>query len=72
MLGVMIQAGGTGLGISLWVVEAMDLQEITEREFVEMRRELYKTPSILKEINPEYSLEGLVLKLKLQYFGHLM
>ena len=28
--------------------------------------------SILKEINPEYSLEGLVLKLKLQYFGHLM
>ena len=27
--------------------------------------------SILKEINPEYSLEGLVLKLKLQYFGHL-
>jgi len=28
--------------------------------------------SILKEINPEYSLEGLVLKLKIQYFGHLM
>ena len=28
--------------------------------------------SILKEINPEYSLEGLVLKLKLQDFGHLM
>ena len=28
--------------------------------------------SILKEINPEYSLEELVLKLKLQYFGHLM
>ena len=28
--------------------------------------------SILKEINPEYSLEGLRLKLKLQYFGHLM
>ena len=27
---------------------------------------------ILKEINPEYSLEGLILKLKLQYFGHLM
>ena len=27
--------------------------------------------SILKEINPEYSLEGLMLKLKLQYFGHL-
>ena len=28
--------------------------------------------SILKEINPEYSLKGLMLKLKLQYFGHLM
>ena len=28
--------------------------------------------SILKEINPEYSFEGLMLKLKLQYFGHLM
>ena len=30
------------------------------------------TQSILKEINPKYSLEGLMLKLKLQYFGHLM
>ena len=29
-------------------------------------------PSILKEISPEYSLEGLMLKLKLQYFGHMM
>ena len=28
--------------------------------------------SILREINPEYSLEGMMLKLKLQYFGHLM
>ena len=28
--------------------------------------------SILKELNPEYSLEGLMLKLKLQYFGHLI
>ena len=28
--------------------------------------------SILKEISPEYSLEGMMLKLKLQYFGHLM
>ena len=30
------------------------------------------TQSVLKEINPEYSLEGLTLKLKFQYFGHLM
>ena len=29
-------------------------------------------PVNLREINPEYSLEGLILKLKLQYFGHLM
>ena len=44
------------------------------------RRRLLRVPwtakrlnqSILKEINPDYSLEGLVLKLKLQYFGHLM
>ena len=28
--------------------------------------------SVLKEINPEYSLEGLMMKLKFQYFGHLM
>ena len=39
-------------------------------------RVLYTTrrlnQTILKEINPEYSLEGLMLKLKLQYFGHLM
>ena len=32
----------------------------------------YSNQSILKKINPEYSLEGLILKLKLQYFEHLM
>ena len=45
-----------------------------------VRRRLLRVPwtarrsnySILKEISPEYSLEGLMLKLKLQYFGHLM
>ena len=45
-----------------------------------VRRRLLRVPctarrsnqSILKEINPEYSLEGMMLKLKLQYFGHLM
>ena len=36
------------------------------------RTERISNQSILKEINPEYSLEGLMLKLKLQYFGHLM
>ena len=33
---------------------------------------ILRNKSILKEISPEYSLEGLILKLKLQYFGHLM
>ena len=33
---------------------------------------LWRDQSILKEISPEYSLEGLMLKLKFQYFGHLM
>ena len=45
-----------------------------------MKRRLFRIPwtarrsnqSILKEISPEYSLEGLMLKLKFQYFGHLM
>ena len=60
------------MGVNMWVVEAMDLHEIIEREFVELRKGLYKTLSVLKEINPEYSLKGLMLKLKLQYFGHLM
>ena len=34
--------------------------------------EMNSNQSILKKINPKYSLEGLMLKLKLQYFGHLM
>ena len=36
------------------------------------KEKITATTSILKEINAEYSLEGLMLKLKLQYFGHLM
>ena len=35
-------------------------------------KEIKTVQSLLKEISPEYSLEGLMLKLKLQYFGHLM
>ena len=38
-------------------------------ESLELQRPIQ---SILKEISPEYTLEGLMLKLKLQYFGHLM
>ena len=36
------------------------------------RNRYWRSNQILKEINPEYSLEGLMLKLKFQYFGHLM
>ena len=45
-----------------WCFQTVVLEKILERS----------NQSILKEINPEYSLEGLMLKLKLQYFGHLM
>ena len=60
----------------------MDLTEAEELMAFELWcwRRLLRVPwtarrsnqSILKEISPEYSLEGLMLKLKLQYFGHLM
>ena len=50
-----------------WRIDAFDLWCC--RRFLRAR---ISNPSILKEINPEYTLEGLMLKLKLQYFGHLM
>ena len=46
----------------------MVLEEILESPWTARRCE----QSILKEISPEYSLEGLMLKLKLQYFGHMI
>ena len=62
-----------------WTVKKAECQRIDVFELWCWRR-LLKVPctarrsnqSILREINPEYSLEGLMLKLKLQYFGHLM
>ena len=62
-----------------WTVKKAECQRIDAFELWCWRR-LLKVPwtarrsnqSILKEINPEYSLEGLMLKLKLQYFGHLI
>ena len=62
-----------------WTIKKAKCQRIDVFELWYWRR-LLKVPwtarrsneSILKEINPEYSLEGLMLKLKLQYFGHLM
>ena len=62
-----------------WTVKKAERQRTDAFELWCWRRHL-KVPwtarrlnqSILREINPEYSLEGLMLKLKLQYFGHLM
>ena len=52
-----------------WCLWTMVLEKTLESSLQTARR---SNQSILKEINPEYSLEGQMLKLKLQYFGHLM
>ena len=66
-------------GCESWTVKKAERQRIDAFELWCWRRLLRvpwtarrSTQSILKEISPEYSLEGLMLKLKLQYFGHLM
>ena len=63
-------------GCESWTIKKAEHQRIDAFELWYWRR-LLKVPkrsnqSILKEISPAYSLEGLMLKLKLQYFGHLM
>ena len=66
-------------GCENWTIKKAERQRIDAFELWCWRR-LLRVPwttrksnqSILKEINPEYSLEGLILRLKLQYFGHLM
>ena len=66
-------------GCESWSIKKAECQRIDAFELWCWRR-LLRVPwtarrsnqSVLKEINPEYSLEGLMLKLKLQYFGHLM
>ena len=66
-------------GCEGWTIKKAECQRIDAFELWCWRR-LLRVPgtarrsnqSILKEISPEYSLEGLMLKLKLQYFGHLM
>ena len=50
----------------------MELNENYARDPVYEIQRMRSSQSILKEISPEYSLEELMLKLKLQYFGHLM
>ena len=66
-------------GCESWTIKKADHRRIDAFELWCLRR-LLRVPwfsrrsnqSILKEINPEYSLERLMLKLKIQYFGHLM
>jgi len=66
-------------GYGSWTIKKAEHQRIDAFELWYWRR-LLRVPwtarrsnkSILNEINPEYLLEGLMLKLKLQYFGHLM
>ena len=66
-------------GCDSWTIKKAEHQRIDAFELWCWRR-LLRVPwtakrsnqSILKEVSPEYSLEGLMLKLKLQYFGHLM
>ena len=66
-------------GYETWSIKKAECQKVDAFELWCWRR-LLRVPwtakrsnlSIIKEINPEYSLEGLMLKLKFQYFGHLM
>ena len=66
-------------GCKSWIIKKVECQRIDAFKLWCWRR-LLRVPwsarrsnqSILKEINPEYSLEGLMLKLKLQYLGHLI
>ena len=70
---------GVMYGCESWTIKKAECQRIDAFELWCWRR-LLRVPwtarrsnqSILKEISPEYSLEGLMLKLKQQYFGHLM
>ena len=72
-------SSGVTYGCESWTIKKAELERIDAFELWCWRR-LLRVPwsagrsnqSILKEINLEYSLEGLMLKLKLQYFDHLM
>ena len=66
-------------GCESWTIKKAECQRTGafelwcwRRRFTVLESKEIKFQSILKEISPEYSLEGLTLKLKLQYFGHLM
>ena len=59
-------------GCESWTIKKAEHQRIDAFEPLESPLDCKEIQPILKEINPKYSLEGLMLKLKLQYFGHFM
>ena len=65
-------------GCEIWTTKKAEHQRIDAFELWSWRRHLRipltarSNQSLLKEINPEYSLEGVMLKVKLQYFSHLI
>ena len=74
-----VKAPGVMYGCESWTIKKAEHQRIDAFKlwcWKRLLRVLWTTrrsnQSILKKLNPEYSLEGLRLKLKLQYFGHLM
>ena len=79
--GITLPTNATGFSSSHYGCESWTIKKLSANAFeLWCWRRLLRVPwtarrsnqSILKEISPEYSLEGLMLKLKLQYFGHLM
>ena len=54
------------------VLEKTLKSPLDSKEIKMVNQDINPKGNVLKEINPEHSLEGLLLKLKLQYFGHLM
>ena len=58
--------------ITFWILWSLNFWAIRSITYVLIRHKVRSDQSILKEINPKYSLEGLMLKFKLQNFGYLM
>ena len=58
--------------ITSWQIDGEKMETVTDEDLRVPWTARRSNQSILKEINPEYSLEGLMLKLKLHYFSHLM
>ena len=70
----MVLCSGERSWMKTWIWESLAYRTVVLERTPEslLDSKEIKSISILREINPEYSLEGLMVKLKLQYFGHLM